>query len=686
MSNIRDLHDKKMSVSFVPTRSSDSANILREEMTVSELYDFLQNASGVAEKRSGLMMKIARYDGNRDARGLGEIYALQADYDEGLIPVEVAENNLSKANVEAIIHTTFSHTKEAPRYRVIFPLSEPITKDSYDALMDIANGAFGGALAQESWVAAQNYYFQPSQGQQNEVRWVRGRKIDSCTDIKPVPKFENPYRATAEFNSIQSDDILSAILSDPEGVYPRMLTLTARWVYQGLTNAEIELMCKPIVEHIREARGEERAEQLHTEIGRLVWGARTKGFDDNSRSFEQIASEKPNRLNIAFSSADQHYRHHPDILVEGYLYKDVGMTYGPGGVAKTTTLLYEHLLYAMGLPFDGHKPIRPLKTLFISAEDTNEMYLAKVNEFLQTLQVGRDQALQGRQNIGVIYTGDSPTPWRLTKVEKDTVVIDDRFKDELLTIKEEFPFDVVVFDPAVSFGVGEARVNDAEQGLITAARWLVGNCDCAVEFVHHTGKGKDRTGQYGYRGGSAFGDGARRVRSVEGWKGYVDEERDEFKSEFAIEMNQNQSGIRISTGKQTYNRGAMPTLILRDGFEFEVLDRETLMRDKIQADLQSKMESKSSKMPLYELLYDAIGKYNILTARFIKNNRKETIETLMQESPMWDGVSGAEVLRMFNDLTDWGCVRLDDNGPVCISRPSVDVMNIHASRSPEDDF
>lgn len=689
MSNILEMRESKMVVSFVPTRSSDSASIVREEMTVSDLYDFLRAAPEVQEKRSGLLMKTAHYDGDRNALGLGQIYALQADYDEGLIPVEVAEQKLADANVEALIHTTFSHTPETPRYRVIFPLSEPITKDSYEALMDVANGAFGGALAQESWVAAQNYYYQPPQGQTNQVVWVRGRKVDQAQDVVAKPKFENAYRATSDFNSVQSDDLLTSILNDPEGLYPRMLTLTARWVFQGLSNAEIDFICKPIVEHIREARGEARARELHAEVGRMVWGARTKGFADNTRSFEEIAQEKPNRLTIEHCDLSRDYRHHPDVLVEGYLYKDVGMTYGPGGVAKTTTLLYEHLLYAMGMPFDGHRPIRPLKTLFVSAEDTGEMFLAKIVEFQRELGIEDEMlALQGRQNIGVVYTGSASRPWKLTKVEKDTVTIDDRFKDELLALKKEFPFDVIVFDPAVSFGVGESRVNDAEQGLITAARWLKDNCDCAVEFVHHTGKGKDRTGQYGYRGGSAFGDGTRRVRSVEGWKGYVDEERDEFKKEFGIELGEGESGIRISTGKLTYNTGSAPTLIKRRGFDFDILDRDMLNRDKLQAEAERKMEQSADEMHLYKALYEQMTTYRYINISNLRKKKKDTKEHMVREcGPAWEAVSSNQIVSMAMQLREWGCIESNiETGTIGHFEPTIAISRTGLNTNPEDDF
>jgi RecA-family ATPase len=47
---------------------------------------------------------------------------------------------------------------------------------------------------------------------------------------------------------------------------------------------------------------------------------------------------------------------------------------------------------------------------------------------------------------------------------------------------------LVIIDPAVSFGVGETRVNDAEQGLIEAARRIRAALGCCVRYVHHTGR------------------------------------------------------------------------------------------------------------------------------------------------------------------------------------------------------
>jgi len=105
-------------------------------------------------------------------------------------------------------------------------------------------------------------------------------------------------------------------------------------------------------------------------------------------------------------------------------------------------------------------------------------------------------------------------PFRLSRIEHDVVTPDQRSIEALVAAVESFKPDRLVLDPAISYGVGEQRVNDAEQGLIEATRIIRNQLDCCVELVHHVGKvnARERTlDQYTVRGGSALPDGSRMV-------------------------------------------------------------------------------------------------------------------------------------------------------------------------------
>jgi RecA-family ATPase len=131
---------------------------------------------------------------------------------------------------------------------------------------------------------------------------------------------------------------------------------------------------------------------------------------------------------------------------------------------------------------------------------------------------------------------------------------------------------LVVIDPAVSFGVGEARVNDAEQGLIEAARRIRNALGCAVEYVHHSGKANARdraTDQYSGRGGSALADGARMVSVL------APVTADEWLAETGQELAEDENAIRLALPKLSYCPKQPDILIRRRGYLFEHVEPST---------------------------------------------------------------------------------------------------------------
>lgn len=94
----------------------------------------------------------------------------------------------------------------------------------------------------------------------------------------------------------------------------------------------------------------------------------------------------------------------------------------------------------------------------------------------------------------------------VTALDKDVVVMSEAVDGLIRHLSEIKPV-LVIVDPAVSFGVGESRVNDSEQGLIEAARAIRNSVGCCIRFIHHTGKQNARevaVDQYAGRGGSAL--------------------------------------------------------------------------------------------------------------------------------------------------------------------------------------
>lgn len=153
-----------------------------------------------------------------------------------------------------------------------------------------------------------------------------------------------------------------------------------------------------------------------------------------------------------------------------------------------------------------------------------------------------------------------------------TAVIDDVVRanyavDEIIAACSSNPPVMVVIDPAVSFGVGESRVNDAEQGLIEAGRRLRNALNCCVLFIHHTGKmnAREKTlDQYSGRGGSALADGCRMVAVMQP----CDEA--EWREATGSGFHAGESGLVIARPKLSYApRPDQHIYIVRRGFMFE---------------------------------------------------------------------------------------------------------------------
>ncbi|PLP98745.1 AAA family ATPase [Cupriavidus pauculus] len=206
-----------------------------------------------------------------------------------------------------------------------------------------------------------------------------------------------------------------------------------------------------------------------------------------------------------------HARLTPNCVVDKFLYEDVGIFVAPGGTGKTTLMLYEAIHIVLGLELFGHPVENAGPVVIFTAEDSRDMLVARLRTIASQMQLSQTEIEAIRQSV--VIADVSGHGFKLTAVERDVVVPGKNVERFIRAASELHPA-VVFIDPAVSFGVGESRVNDAEQGLIEAGRRIRNALKCAVMFIHHTGKQSARdkaTDQYAGRGGSAFADGSRMV-------------------------------------------------------------------------------------------------------------------------------------------------------------------------------
>lgn len=208
----------------------------------------------------------------------------------------------------------------------------------------------------------------------------------------------------------------------------------------------------------------------------------------------------------------------PRCIVQSYLYADVATLAAPGGTGKTTTVLHELVCIILGRPLYGLAIANSGWCLFVSAEDSREILVARLREIMAGMELTPDEQRTVMDRL--LIWDVAGEQMRLIQAEDGNVVLTPLADQIIRTYRDDPPI-IVIFDPVISFGAAESFVNDNEAALITAARRIMRGLGCCVRLVAHTGKASAREGrldQYSSRGGSALSDGARMVSVLQSWK------------------------------------------------------------------------------------------------------------------------------------------------------------------------
>jgi len=251
----------------------------------------------------------------------------------------------------------------------------------------------------------------------------------------------------------------------------------------------------------------------------------------------------------------------PDCIVERLYYADVGNLIAPGGVGKTTLELFIAVHIALGISVFGERVLKPGPVMIITAEDSREILVARIRSIVDALGLDAPDRATVMDRVRDV----SGAGFKLTKVIDDVVMPSGNLDAVIATARTIRPV-LIVIDPAVSFGVGESRVNDAEQGLVEAARKMRNDLNCAVVYVHHSGKmnARDKTlDQYSGRGGSAFADGARMVHVLQPLT------HKEWQAATGDILADDETGLILARPKMSYCPKPSDLYIRRRGYLFE---------------------------------------------------------------------------------------------------------------------
>lgn len=145
------------------------------------LCDWIETSAPNAAKKDALpLIKLATFAGNRRSNDtLQTVHGIEGDYDAGTLQPERAAELLRIYGIRAIVVTTPSYHPEAPRWRVLAPLSAPTAPSARRELVGRLNAVLGGILAPESFVQSQAFYIGTVHGGYPLQSWrSEGRCID----------------------------------------------------------------------------------------------------------------------------------------------------------------------------------------------------------------------------------------------------------------------------------------------------------------------------------------------------------------------------------------------------------------------------------------------------------------------------------------------------------------------------
>jgi hypothetical protein len=192
----------------------DKAALIKDErcLSLAELAGFIRDTSR-GDKKKLPWLKPARFGDVRTDHGslrhddnVLAITGIAVDYDGEKVSLDEGVETLTKAGISSLAYTSPSHTENAPRWRVLCPLSRELPPDQHERLVSRLNGVLGGLLTRESWTLSQAYYFgSVANNPSHDVRIVPGTSIDLRAELdanavgRPErPKLERPKGQTAE--------------------------------------------------------------------------------------------------------------------------------------------------------------------------------------------------------------------------------------------------------------------------------------------------------------------------------------------------------------------------------------------------------------------------------------------------------------------------------------------------------
>lgn len=200
-----------------------------------------------------------------------------------------------------------------------------------------------------------------------------------------------------------------------------------------------------------------------------------------------------------------------DWIIPGLLIRrHITLLSAPGGSGKSLLGAQIAIALALGISWNGWRPIEPVNVLLINSEDDADELQRRIHAACEVMNV--DPAdLEGR-----LFLAENPINIVVAKTDRDGVVHTTPLVPKLMDTIKRQKISVVMADPLTETIEGDENSNSEMKWAAAIWRGIGRECNASVMLVHHTSKGS--AGKAGnadvVRGASALVNSARIVSTL----------------------------------------------------------------------------------------------------------------------------------------------------------------------------
>lgn len=463
-----------------------------QDSPLAALYAIVKDPDVYASKNGQRAFMGCHFDGKgRKQENVLGLTSVVLDYDGGVSgDWEKARCALNLAQLEYVMYTSASHTKAAPRFRVVLSLSTPAQVFQLDYYVSYVSALMGVTLDRSSHTVGRLYFFGKVQATADDYVscYVPGAFLDWLADDAPI-KAPTVLATAAASHSDAADRMLDALpnTSPNRGKWVRELggflhagcsdAAIARWSCRSEQYPEDTEHCLFVLSTLHDRDVTAHAVAMLADRYQSTTAQIINDFQKIVTQHDRFTVFRASDYRKGYASASW--------IVEDFIpLAQVGMVYGASGSGKTFFVLDMVAAIAQG------KPWRNLKTTAASvayvASEASRGIMPRLEGYYQ----GHiDGSLDDGNLDNLKIIEDAPDLSNLLDV-----------KQLISKVEASGPTSLIVIDTLSASHAGNENSSQDMSIVMKHCRLISDTLTAMVLLVHHTGKEEAK----GARGSSAI--------------------------------------------------------------------------------------------------------------------------------------------------------------------------------------